>query len=680
MTSVSTLMLLPKVLSILGHLFCNPNNNDSLCCRHAINTPPGSSGETFGATCTIHVTFRSASIRCCCYLVGCLAMGDSMDMENVFLDGRIHVRPLPIYSHSPVYLFFISAWWISDRPRPDPGSESSPYFYRVAANPPAPPPDTFVGRLTAHPLWIALSSDIFTGQIIASIIVLTFVAVFLLREWISQNARPGVFEDEDAFPEEAQPQPAPRPVQREAQPNPLDEALAQRQIEALRAIDTLRAREGINGHMVGDERHHHGRSPIERARRKAKVKEENEDPLNALDGLRAHNRRRLHPKGLVEEEEKYSEVERLKRRSFSRRVYAARLLGARRRAALTGSSHSQTPMNVDPAFDFTFKAELPQPGRRSNSEPWQKQSRSTDVDRANTATSPPTPIFPPVALEPPRGSIPFSFVRLKTPPPPPSPTPSADEGSSDMSGVDLGIKQSLFSSSLSHDKARRPPLPTTPLGPAASFVISPPRTPLDSPSLATYRAPEELEAVAGPSGLNGYFDREHEDNSEFGEDSETEEDLREKQAMNDQMDQYFEEVDTSGGRVSLPESMAYSDTEEGDEDQTDGDEKGESESDEDSIDDSDDDDEEDEADEEEANRLMLFNDDDWAIEVQVAAAGGPAEGPAAVQDEAEAGQPPGGGLDQNEEIEGNVEDDMDGAMEGWSMVSMILISTDPWDI
>ncbi|KAI9440783.1 hypothetical protein H4582DRAFT_2110852 [Lactarius indigo] len=39
--------------------------------------------------------------------------------------------------------------------------------------------------------------DIFTGQIIATLIVLVFIAVFLLREWISQNARPGIFEEGD---------------------------------------------------------------------------------------------------------------------------------------------------------------------------------------------------------------------------------------------------------------------------------------------------------------------------------------------------------------------------------------------------------------------------------------------------------------------------------------------------
>lgn len=560
-----------------------------------------------------------------------------------------------------------TAWWISDRPRPDAGPETNPYFYRVTAD---PLPNTFVGRLTAHPLCIALSADIFTGQIIASLIVLTFVAVFLLREWISQNARPGVFEDEDVFPEEAQPQAvpqAPRPaVQRQAQPNPLDEALTRRQIETLRAIDTLRAREGINGHMVGDERHHHGRSPIERARRKAKTKEENEDPSNPFDGMRAHNRRRLYPKGLAEEnevgeEEKFSELERTKRRSFSRRVYAARLLGARRRAALTGINHPPTPMNVDPAFDFTFKAELPQVGRRSNSEPWQKQSRSTDPEHATTVTSPSTPIFPPVTLQPPRGSIPFSFDRLKTPSPLSSPTPPADEGLSGVRGVDAGMNSSSSASSLS--QARRPPLPITSVGPAASFVISPPRTPLDSPNLATYRAPEELEAVSGPSGLHGYFDREQEENSEIGEDNGTEENTSEKRVTNDQMDQYFEEFDAAGGRASLPESMVYSDTDEGDEnDQT--------ETDDDSMDSDDEDDEDDEVEEEEANRLMLFNEDDWALEVQVVqqpAAGGPEEGvAAAVQEGAEAVQPPGG-ADLNEEVEGNVEDDMEGAMEAIGM-------------
>ncbi len=54
-----------------------------------------------------------------------------------------------------------------------------------------------LNALFAHPLLHTISADIFTGQIIATLIVLVFIAVFLLREWISQNARPGIFEEGD---------------------------------------------------------------------------------------------------------------------------------------------------------------------------------------------------------------------------------------------------------------------------------------------------------------------------------------------------------------------------------------------------------------------------------------------------------------------------------------------------
>jgi hypothetical protein len=57
--------------------------------------------------------------------------------------------------------------------------------------------DTLLNSLLAHPLLRSVSADIFTGQIIATLIVLVFIAVFLLREWISQNARPGIFEEGD---------------------------------------------------------------------------------------------------------------------------------------------------------------------------------------------------------------------------------------------------------------------------------------------------------------------------------------------------------------------------------------------------------------------------------------------------------------------------------------------------
>ncbi|KIK61910.1 hypothetical protein GYMLUDRAFT_42329 [Collybiopsis luxurians FD-317 M1] len=46
--------------------------------------------------------------------------------------------------------------------------------------------------MVIHPVWISLSANVFTGQIITAIIVITFMAIFPLREWITQNARPGL--------------------------------------------------------------------------------------------------------------------------------------------------------------------------------------------------------------------------------------------------------------------------------------------------------------------------------------------------------------------------------------------------------------------------------------------------------------------------------------------------------
>src|SRR5882762_8933703 len=123
---------------------------------------------------------------------------------------------------------FQRAWWISDRPRPSSPKASHTTFHQyhnlttAGANDTSTPfvNATFIEWTTSRPFWRAVSADIFAGQLIASIIVLTFVAVFLLREWISQNARPGVFEDEELFPEERvlpllepveEPQPEPQP-------------------------------------------------------------------------------------------------------------------------------------------------------------------------------------------------------------------------------------------------------------------------------------------------------------------------------------------------------------------------------------------------------------------------------------------------------------------------------------
>ncbi|KAH8991685.1 hypothetical protein EDB92DRAFT_1797968 [Lactarius akahatsu] len=103
-----------------------------------------------------------------------------------------------------------TAWWISARPRSPSSSSSSFFSYNLTIRSQANATATnatlslsandsdvpSLNALFAHPLLRTVSADIFTGQIIATLIVLVFIAVFLLREWISQNARPGVFEED----------------------------------------------------------------------------------------------------------------------------------------------------------------------------------------------------------------------------------------------------------------------------------------------------------------------------------------------------------------------------------------------------------------------------------------------------------------------------------------------------
>ncbi|GJJ11157.1 hypothetical protein Clacol_005388 [Clathrus columnatus] len=113
------------------------------------------------------------------------------------------------FLHSIIF----SAWSISLHPHPN-GSLITPPEYQY--RPPHEMP-TFKKHFL-EPLLESLPSDIFSGQIIASLIVLAFLAIFLLREWIQQNARPGIFDDvqPDVVPHHddvpAQQPPAPEPI------------------------------------------------------------------------------------------------------------------------------------------------------------------------------------------------------------------------------------------------------------------------------------------------------------------------------------------------------------------------------------------------------------------------------------------------------------------------------------
>jgi hypothetical protein len=176
----------------------------------------------------------------------------------------------------------------------------------------------------------------------------------------------------------------------------------------------------------------------------------------------------------------------IRRKMFHRRIHVAKTTAVRHRMTTRRAASSSSPLRDLHAsnnttrrkHEFTFTAE---PGNEPGSA---EQSPESSVDLTSSwqslpdsSTSPdqPTPEspFPSVTLQPPSGNIPFSLRPPKTDEHPP-PYPS------------------------------RPVLPTLPLprsGSSTPFLYSPGRTNLDSPSHSTYRAPEELAATldAGPS-------------------------------------------------------------------------------------------------------------------------------------------------------------------------------------
>ncbi|PBK83225.1 hypothetical protein ARMGADRAFT_1170598 [Armillaria gallica] len=351
----------------------------------------------------------------------------------------------------------LTAWYISDRePPPESGATTNPFSRTIQPDSSRPPSQTLLGEISTHPVWLALIKDIFTGRIIASMIIATFMAIFLLREWISQNARPGVFDEEEL------PVPEERPLGAELPANPLQPpqppiiymveqqrnrmALAQRQADAVKAYEAMRAMQDIT------EKH----------------------PWNFLHVGRGH-RMITGPNLLVKRgcnrastkaDEKNSEREHAKRqkqhRAFSRRLQNARL--SRRDAEQSGeddmlafSMESPNDLLWLPEFTFTTS-----PG----------SSQQAGFSRSGPSSS---SLFPPVVLQPSSVPIPFSLNLPSTP------------GTSEAPSTSF----------------RGPPLCNTVLpssGP--SSPLHP--TPLASPGLATYRAPEDFSF--DPDPLPGYFD------------------------------------------------------------------------------------------------------------------------------------------------------------------------------
>ena len=524
----------------------------------------------------------------------------------------------------------------------------------------------------AHPLWLSLSADIFTGQMIASLIVLTFIAVFLLREWISQNARPGVFEEEEAVldePRAIQPPPHPPPLQVLGQQHqvvappqpqaPVPVPLPQDQLDTIRVVDEPQ-NQRVGSIDIDPDRWFTPQAapipPTQDRRQKKKSRARHSD----IDDDR-HSRHR--PRMLDSEDDASPQQrELIKRKMFHRRIHVARTTAARRRGStpLQKASAPLAAPEQQTTFKFTFKA--PTAPLIPDESLHVKSSVPSGPTNANNSASSP---FPSVALQPPTADIPFSLRRWQQTAP---------------NGSGFSISQSY---------PPRPVLPAATRPPQSSgfnsqFVFSPGRT-TDSPSLASYRPPEELQAEAGPSNSSGYLGQR-------------------KEYFNDEVDQTFEAVGEEPeehifGRLG-PEHGKYfrnPDDTGSDEDRLslqeffdidfEGD-IGELEVADDSVrrydvPADDDDEEDDEEEEEEEDGLFREGEDEepvadeelfdqWdeneaeegAIRPQAAPMGAAAGALARAGNQVGEAAPAAAAVADNEEA--NVEDDIEGAMEGWS--------------
>lgn len=467
-------------------------------------------------------------------------MGDYLDMAHVFCHGHIHVRP-PDESYSlRLLIIFYSARWISNHPISHQGLD---IFSLFAANGSTPtvnvtaqgsPENATSASFLSHPTVRALSSDIVSGQIIASLIVLAFVAIFLLREWISQNARPGVFED---VPEEDVPPPPPIPPQRRLPPPPqipMNPAAPQPPVRrggpVIPAIANRRAwRRDIAGPIhpappaagnFGDGLRRLNRMqnlrdlpPVQEDKGKGKGKSTAIEPRAGIEDENqepARRRRRRMSTGSAsslpedsdaEAEDARGNYSRLRqRRSFYRRLNALK------------ENRSSEPLALEPSQDqFTFTADPPQ---RTDSEVSEGSTRRIfnlgnvplklqKYDSDDFESLPPTP-----ESEKNEKQSTGSFTVVAS-------SSSLQDDTSVVFEPSLSLSDTDSSKHLGPSSAppvftpggtRRPPLPSATLSSVAGPSTSPPRpipsqahTPLASPGLASYRAPEELNEAQNPT-------------------------------------------------------------------------------------------------------------------------------------------------------------------------------------
>lgn len=458
-----------------------------------------------------------------------------MDVEGIFCCGRYDVRA-PAIRLLVRLLTLSSAFWIADvrrPPIPHDGGEPGPVFNVTLLSNLSDPNISLVSFISSHPVWKTLAADIFLGQIIASLIVLTFVAVFLLREWVSQNARPGVFEDVDVPPQPDDPPPEPNPDQphnrqpnepappppiapRPETPPPPVEPLV------LPPPPELRQRRAI-----------HRRAPPRRVRANGGLDgvKEAGDNLNGDDVLKpsVRFRGRLSPidSSSESDEDPKSEAVSLPIYSSSNAALKEAHEEARkRRDAVTSPEKPTLPTNSEETI-FTFTATLPVESRT-----WSEPSSVSSQDALPTDSSlPPSPTSIPPTSSFTRRTAPGEIV-LPRPSSLPS-TPKYQAGSPGSRSQESFFPSTTPTSNLPTTGPplpyplvpRRPPMPSASIpSPQAIALSSPGAGPSSgkrwlgsapaSPSLASYTAPEELEAtstrlyrdyfdlpVEGPGGL-----------------------------------------------------------------------------------------------------------------------------------------------------------------------------------
>lgn len=331
--------------------------------------------------------------------------------------------------------------------------------------------------MTSHPAWSAASSDIFGGQIVASAIIIGFVAVFLLQEWIQQNARPEGFEDVDPPPAIADDPPVlemPEPeLEPQPQPAPVDDARLR--IPPLTSFDGFE--DTLNAYASPTDGLPDGSDP------ETKVMDYLKQTAAAREADQSEERR----------------VRKPRRRGVSRVIQQS--------DQVPPPSQPVSGSGLPSAFEFTFesgsassspdapKSALPHTSDLAlePSVPWHDVSLGLIPRRSSSeppgAGSPPSPVLEGTRFAyQPESSNPSNSRTSPTSPPWPT--------TSDLSRPTRPLPQRI------PNFPRRPPLPASAMpSPVATPAIGYPNgtSPLASPSVASYQAPEELETgVRGP--------------------------------------------------------------------------------------------------------------------------------------------------------------------------------------